>query len=407
MPVLNRNQVLAICYAQGFRGKNLALAVAIAQGESGFRTDATNSNNNGSIDRGLFQINSVHSQYNSTRLFDPVYNTNAAWNISSNGTNWNPWVAYTNGRYRQFYDPQDEYYRGLPGTGAPAPDDPVNQPEPKRGVEAVRQYMVPGYTDFSGWGAARPGTTGSHAGEDLMAPRGTHAYAPEPMTITNNYFDNFGGNALYAEGDSGLHWYFAHFDRKPAWKIGTKINVGDVLGPIGSTNGYGAVFVPHLHYQVGRNGNWANPTTVLADFVVFGTNIPGQLPQQPVYGSTGPLPSYGQISDAIHQTLIEMPGFAGLALALDQAEGFYGIPGYQDQRSIPDKLVDPMDVGGRMQYGLNVIFGNTIPVFVRGTFVVLGLILFIGLSFNFLRQQASELAPVAARFAAARAGIPV
>lgn len=76
---------------------NLAAAVALA--ESGGNPDAKNVNSNGSIDRGLWQINSIHGKLST---FDPMGNARAAVKISSGGRNWRPWVAYTNGAYKRF-----------------------------------------------------------------------------------------------------------------------------------------------------------------------------------------------------------------------------------------------------------------------------------------------------------------
>lgn len=71
------------------------VAAATALAESGGRSDASNSNGNGSIDRGLWQINSVHGAQST---FDPMANARAAIAISNNGTNWKPWcTAYTDG----------------------------------------------------------------------------------------------------------------------------------------------------------------------------------------------------------------------------------------------------------------------------------------------------------------------
>lgn len=72
------------------------MAAAVAMAESGGRDDAVNtSNNDGSIDRGLWQINSVHGKQST---FDPIGNARAAVGISSGGSNWRPWcVTYTNG----------------------------------------------------------------------------------------------------------------------------------------------------------------------------------------------------------------------------------------------------------------------------------------------------------------------
>ncbi len=71
------------------------VAAATALAESGGRSDASNGNGNGSIDRGLWQINSVHGAQST---FDPMANARAAIAISNNGTNWRPWcTAYTDG----------------------------------------------------------------------------------------------------------------------------------------------------------------------------------------------------------------------------------------------------------------------------------------------------------------------
>lgn len=71
------------------------VAAATALAESGGRSDASNGNGNGSIDRGLWQINSVHGAQST---FDPMANARAAIAISNNGTNWKPWcTAYTDG----------------------------------------------------------------------------------------------------------------------------------------------------------------------------------------------------------------------------------------------------------------------------------------------------------------------
>jgi hypothetical protein len=98
-------------YEAGFRGDRLVVAVAVGLAESSCRPNATNSNGptsgcpNGSIDRGLWQINSCyHSEVGVTCAFDPRCNAREAYRISSGGTNWQPWATYNNGRYQSFLD---------------------------------------------------------------------------------------------------------------------------------------------------------------------------------------------------------------------------------------------------------------------------------------------------------------
>ena len=99
---LSDTAIAQVAFQAGFHGQGLRTAIAVALAESGGNPSAHNQNSNGSIDRGLWQINSVHVQYDPIKLFDPAYNAQAAFQISSGGNNWNPWTTYTNGRYRTF-----------------------------------------------------------------------------------------------------------------------------------------------------------------------------------------------------------------------------------------------------------------------------------------------------------------
>lgn len=93
--------VARLARAAGFKGQALITAIAVAGAESGFRSHASNRNTNGSIDRGYWQINSVHG---SQSTFSPTGNARAAYAISSGGRNWRPWVTYNTGAYRRYLD---------------------------------------------------------------------------------------------------------------------------------------------------------------------------------------------------------------------------------------------------------------------------------------------------------------
>lgn len=99
------------------------MAAAIAMAESGGGANSVNSNNDGSTDRGLWQINSVHGSQSS---FDIGTNVRAAINISNNGTNWKPWSTFGNGAFSKYLQsgvspvggttPLDPTIFGIPGT---------------------------------------------------------------------------------------------------------------------------------------------------------------------------------------------------------------------------------------------------------------------------------------------------
>lgn len=88
---------------------------AIAMAESSGNIGATNQNTNGSTDRGLWQINSVHSQFDPNRLLtDPLYNARAAVAIEKS-SGLGAWTTYTSGAYKQFLGKPD-LVQGYGGT---------------------------------------------------------------------------------------------------------------------------------------------------------------------------------------------------------------------------------------------------------------------------------------------------
>ena len=94
-------QVAQAAFDAGFRSSSLAYAVAIADAESRFNLSAINTSNpNGSVDRGLWQINSTHPYDPQRLLTDADFNAMAAYAISNNGANWRPWATfYPSGQY--------------------------------------------------------------------------------------------------------------------------------------------------------------------------------------------------------------------------------------------------------------------------------------------------------------------
>ncbi len=99
-------------YDVGLRGDTLLLAVAIAGAESGYKAAFDNGrmdnggplNDDGSIDYGLWQINGRWWDPPIPEIYDADVNAEFMHRISKGGQDWTPWVAYTNGSYRNFMD---------------------------------------------------------------------------------------------------------------------------------------------------------------------------------------------------------------------------------------------------------------------------------------------------------------
>ena len=73
------------------------MAAEIARAESGGHQYAADNDGNGTVDRGYWQVNSIHGALST---YDPAGNARAAVELSGDGTNWSPWVTYQTGAYQ-------------------------------------------------------------------------------------------------------------------------------------------------------------------------------------------------------------------------------------------------------------------------------------------------------------------
>ena len=110
---LSIEEALALCYAVGFRGGQLTRAVALMTAESGRYVEAYNVNATEggvdstlifSIDRGLFQINTLHISVGMAESFKAVPNAMFTFQLSDSGTDFTPWMAFVNDAHVKFMD---------------------------------------------------------------------------------------------------------------------------------------------------------------------------------------------------------------------------------------------------------------------------------------------------------------
>ena len=128
MSQLTIEQVAQVAWEAGFRGEDLVLAVAIAQGESGLRASAVGDESlvtgtwGPSI--GLFQVRTLRDQEGTggprdiQQLADARFNARAAFEISNGGTDFTPWSVYNHDRYVPFIDDVRSVVRNLETRGA-------------------------------------------------------------------------------------------------------------------------------------------------------------------------------------------------------------------------------------------------------------------------------------------------
>lgn len=97
---LSEHEVASVLHGAGFPSHVIPEMVCTAKYESSFYARASNRNGNGSIDRGLFQINSIHlgdggcpSRANAGALYDPATNAHCAYQVWR-GQGLNAWYGY-------------------------------------------------------------------------------------------------------------------------------------------------------------------------------------------------------------------------------------------------------------------------------------------------------------------------
>lgn len=101
MSVLSAEAIAGYAAAAGFQGSDLTTAVAVAFAESGGNPESVNrANRNGSVDYGLWQINTVHSDLlNGGSWSDPASNARMAYTLYKARGGFRDWAAYNNGSY--------------------------------------------------------------------------------------------------------------------------------------------------------------------------------------------------------------------------------------------------------------------------------------------------------------------
>lgn len=101
---LGGKDVAALAAEAGFTGDDVAIAVAVAKAESGWRSVRSKQNRDGSYDHGFWQINSIHKQLLASGDWrDPHDNAKMAYEVWK-GAGWSAWTTFQNGAHIPFLD---------------------------------------------------------------------------------------------------------------------------------------------------------------------------------------------------------------------------------------------------------------------------------------------------------------
>lgn len=426
MSILSPAQARSYAAQAGFSGNGLLTIVAIAQAESSLNTQANHTNGDGSVDRGILQINNRwHPEVSNTCAYDPVCAFKAGYKISNGGTNFKPWSTYASGAYLRYMSTNSGGTEGQSNSGKQWYSYPILP---------LNDYA----TTYKG-----PGTDTPHYAVDIQAPQDTPFYFLEPGTITVADYKPWGGE-VFEKPDNGKPYqeYVYHLDEIDV-QTGQHVNAGQLIGLSGGQTSGGKHPTspqwstgPHIHFglftkftntPIGTIPYGPDPNPLI-DAAKSGGVTGGGGDSGGDSGSTAvsDLSAPPSIAKRVNDLLSEFPGFAGIALALDAAEQFPGVIWYNPGTNV--KLVpggnvfgdafnqvasavfDPQDyVGAGIRSVLDTIFSNTVPLLIRAFIVGIGLLLIAGLVMNAVNSgdlvnKVSQLIPIEE---AAEAGVMV
>ena len=127
------------------------------------------------------------------------------------------------------------------------------------GGQVAGNWRIPlnSYYVSDWWGAGR-----AHTGVDLAAPLGTPIYAAASGTVTmSGWYSPCYGNVVEISHGGGVATRYAHQRQTPIVRYGQWVNMGEIIGYVGST---GCSLGPHLHFEVYTNGYPIDPAPFFA-----------------------------------------------------------------------------------------------------------------------------------------------
>jgi murein DD-endopeptidase MepM/ murein hydrolase activator NlpD len=102
-------------------------------------------------------------------------------------------------------------------------------------------------------------TIRAHRGVDYAAPTGTPIRAAGDGKVLFRGVQGGYGNTIILQHGGNITTLYGHMSRFGSARAGARVNMGDVIGYVGSS---GLATGPHLHYEYRVNGAHRNPRTV-------------------------------------------------------------------------------------------------------------------------------------------------
>lgn len=432
---LTTEQAAVLAQQAGFSGQALETILAIAWAESSLRTGVVGGpNNNGTFDYGILQINSVHmgqqwpgGTMTVSQALDPAIAFKFGYWLSKQGTNFGPWSTFNNGRYTAYLQTVEQ---ALGTIGLPTKTNPGTGLPPYTG----RPWYQ--FTNLHNYGV------GPEHGTDLETPPDTPMTAILAGTVTDVGYYPWGGQITWQlDNPSAAHGvpyeYIIHLDAiNPQIKKGSHLDAGTFLGysggelpgqvgnapqlPVGYSHHatdpqystgwheeigltYGPVYGTGSGYINTAQHPEANPDFLLTQAsaqslpfsTTIGTNGSVNFPLTTLVGTGSGGGGTAQFDDGkttwdalstkVHNTLVQYPGFYGIAAALDEAEQFQGAYVSQDNPYWFGQLNPANSVVDWWESIVGTVFGNALPVVIRGTMIGLGVFIIMAFIWQMMK----------------------
>lgn len=150
----------------------------------------------------------------------------------------------------------------------PEPAVPSEAPKPVQTVPTVFTWPVKGEVlrDFSVETLSPDPTMGdwrTHAGVDVAARLGTRVLCMTAGTVTQVWEDERMGACIRVEHGGKLESVYSNLSPQPTVKVGDKVEIGGILGAVGTTAAAESGMEPHLHLEVLRDGQAMDPLELL------------------------------------------------------------------------------------------------------------------------------------------------
>lgn len=103
----------------------------------------------------------------------------------------------------------------------------------------------------------------THLGIDIKASKTTVVKASEAGTIKSIKNDPRYGLSIIIEHQDGYETLYANLLTSEFVKVGEQVKQGQSIGTVGDTATFEVVDEPHLHFEITKNGEQIDPSTVI------------------------------------------------------------------------------------------------------------------------------------------------